>query len=293
MIFNYTILTKTFFLIILFSSLKGFASVPLSPPKNLRFVDTEQKIFKIFDGTLYKNKPSFNDIHFFPITNVYEGSLFTANQAISEMPLESRVRSAINPLRGSKNPVVLDIERWPITGDETTIKTTADKMRTVLLWAKNEAPGVSFGYYGSVPARDYWRAIKGPLSAEYKAWQLNNDYLEAMSNEVDAAYPSLYTFYTDQKGWVAYAIANINEARRKAIGKPVYVYLWPQYHDSNVTLAGTFLPVDYWELELNTAYEHADGIVIWGGWGIGGPMPWDENAPWWQATKRFIENHNI
>jgi hypothetical protein len=56
----------------------------------------------------------------------------------------------------------------------------------------------------------------------------------------------LYTFYADRQGWVAYAIAQISEARRKAKGKPVYAFIWPQYHESNQLLGGQFLDADYW-----------------------------------------------
>jgi hypothetical protein len=43
---------------------------------------------------------------------------------------------------------------------------------------------------------------------------------------------------------------------------------------------------------LNTVYQHADGVVIWGGWGDNGPESWNEEAPWWQVTKRFMQRFN-
>ena len=49
------------------------------------------------------------------------------------------------------------------------------------------------------------------------------------------------------------------------------------------------LPPDYWMLQLETITKHADGVVIWGGWGDHGPEPWNEEAPWWQVTKRFMQ----
>jgi hypothetical protein len=95
---------------------------------------------------------------------------------------------------------------------------------------------------------------------------------------VDALFPSIYTFYTDRQGWVTYAIAQITEAKRKAKGKPVYAFLWPQYHESNLLLGLRPLDSDYWELQLNTVAQHADGVVIWGGWGANGPELWNEEA---------------
>ena len=56
-----------------------------------------------------------------------------------------------------------------------------------------------------------------------------NDQLRPLAGAVDILFPSLYTFYTDQGGWVRYAYAQIAEARRNANGKPVYVFYGQQY----------------------------------------------------------------
>ena len=70
--------------------------------------------FVVFDGTLYKNKPSLDPYHLRPITLLYESRLFVANQSPDAMPPEAIVRSLAHELRGSPGPVVLDIERWPL-----------------------------------------------------------------------------------------------------------------------------------------------------------------------------------
>ena len=244
--------------------------------------------FVVFDGTLYKDKPSLDAYHVRSITVLYEARLFVANQSHAAMPSETIVRSLAYELRDSPEPVVLDIERWPLKGDGLTVQSTVGKFLAVLSWVKSEAPGVPFGVYGTVPVPDYWRAIRDPTSAEFQSWQQDNDRLEGISDRVDALFPSIYTFYTDRQGWRTYAIAQIAEAKRKAKGKPVYAFLWPQYHESNRLLGLRPLDPDYWELQLNTVYQHADGVVIWGGWGANGPDSWNEEAPWWQVTKRFM-----
>ncbi len=244
--------------------------------------------FMVFDGTLYKDKPSLDAYHVRTITVLYESRLFVANQSPAAMPPETLVRSLAHELRSSPEPVVLDIERWPITGDGLAVQSTVGKLVSVLSWVKGEAPGVPFGFYGTVPVPDYWRAIRNSTSAEFQSWQQDNDRLEEVSDRVDALFPSIYTFYTDRHGWVAYAIAQIAEARRKAKGKPVYAFLWLQYHESNRVLGLRPLDPDYWELQLNTVHQHADGVVIWGGWGENGPESWNEEAPWWKVTKRFL-----
>jgi hypothetical protein len=92
----------------------------------------------------------------------------------------------------------------------------------------------------------------------------------------------LYTFYEDRDGWVKYAVAQISEARRYGGNKPVYVFLWPQYHEP----PNAYLPTDFWRLELETAKQYADGVVIWGG---SLHETWDNSAPWWIETKKFID----
>ena len=244
--------------------------------------------FVVFDATLYKDKPSLESYHVRPITVLYEAQLFVANQLPAALPPETIVRSLAYELRSSPEPVVLDIERWPLKGDGLAVQSTVGKFLSVLSWMKGEAPGVAFGIYGTVPIPDYLRAIRDPASEEFQSWQRDNDRLEGVSDRVDALFPSIYTFYTDRQGWVTYAIAQIAEAKRKAKGKPVYAFLWPQYHESNRVLGLRPLDPDYWELQLNTVYQHADGVVIWGGWGDHGPESWNEEAPWWQVTKRFL-----
>jgi hypothetical protein len=127
------------------------------------------------------------------------------------------------------------------------------------------------------------------MGPHFLAWQVDNDRLAQIVDHVDALYPSVYTFYPDRQAWVVYAKAQIAEARRLGKGKPVYAFLWPQYHEANAALAHRPVEPDYWDLQLTTMAHHADGVVIWGGWGENGPEPWKEEAPWWQVTKRFMQ----
>ena len=181
---------------------------------------------------------------------------------------------------------VIDIEHWPTRGKSGPVAEGLAKYRAVLGWFHGEVPTLRVGYYGVPPIRDYWRAIKGPSSAEYAAWQAENDRLAPLAKDVDALFPSLYTFYSDRNGWVKYAIAQIKEARRYGTGKPVYAFLMPTYHNSNKILGGRFIEPEYWKLQLETILRHADGIVIWGG----PKTEWDEDAPWWRVTKQFLRD---
>jgi hypothetical protein len=149
-------------------------------------------------------------------------------------------------------------------------------------------PRRPIGYYGALPGRDYWRAIRGPGTAEYRAWQRENDRLAPLERGVDLLFPSVYAFYDDPQGWVTYATAQICEARRIS-SKPVYVFLWFEYHPGTRP-AGEFIPAAFWRLQLETVRRLADGVVIWGGYDQVAlrARPWDPSAPWWRETLRFM-----
>ena len=253
------------------------------------------KPFVVFDGTLYSNKPNLSVYGIRPITMAYAGKFGPDwYKQADRLPDLQAVQTVAREAQQKGHGAVLDIEHWPLDGSPESVRDSLTKYTTVLEWFQAAAPGLFVGYYGAPPLRDYWRAIKDASSQERRSWMLENDQIRALAGAVDVLFPSLYTFYPDQAGWKKYAIAQIEEARRYGNGKPVYVFLWPQYHDSNRLLKGQYLPADYWSLELETAKEYADGIVIWGGWGSDNrPAKWDDSAPWWEKTKEFMSSQGI
>jgi hypothetical protein len=251
----------------------------------------KQKPFLVFDSTLYADKPDLSVYGIHPITMNYArqfGDNWDKDQ--QRLPDKETVQRVAREAEAKARHVVIDIEHWPLKGDSNQVQNSLSKYMTVLQWFKEAAPGLSVGYYGAPPLRDYWRAISPPTSKEWQSYSGDNDRLQPLAGAVDILFPSLYTFYADQGGWVRYAYGNIAEARRYGNGKPVYVFLWPQYHDSNRALAGTYLPADYWRLELETARQYADGVILWGGWGSNNrPAKWEDNAGWWKVTKEFMK----
>ncbi|MBI1195105.1 MAG: hypothetical protein GC138_04600, partial [Gammaproteobacteria bacterium] len=131
-------------------------------------------------------------------------------------------------------------------------------------------------------------AISAPDGHKHAQWQAENQSLEPLVKSVDVVFPSAYTFYRDQAGWKRMAVAQIMAAR--SYEKPVYVFLWPHYHDSNKFLSGYYIGDEYWRMELETVRQYADGVVIWGGWGNGKPQIWDDHAAWWEVTKKFLRD---
>jgi hypothetical protein len=249
--------------------------------------------FTIYDGTLYGKKPDLA-VHGVKAINIlYEGSFWKPGEDRNNLPSRGIVAKLAQEAFKKKIPIILDIEHWELAksrakGQEQVNLT---KYLTVLRWFRSGVAGLAVGYYGNPPIRDYWRSIAGDGSAEYRSWQQENDILQPIANEADALYPSLYTFYPDKDGWVKYAKAQVMEARRYGGNKPVYVFLWPQYHESNRLLGLNYVPADFWRIQLETVKQIADGVVIWGGWDFkkDSPAAWDENAPWWKVTKEFLK----
>lgn len=262
---------------------------PVIPPLHAQ----PTKTFTVFDGTLYKNKPDLSLLGVKPIKIIYGHEFWEPGQNMDPLPTKARVREVASSAQALEVPAVIDIEHWLTSPtvhkvSAATAQESVAKYATVLSWFRDAAPGQPVGLYGIVPMIDYWRAIERPSSALHLEWVADGERALSLVGLVDALFPSLYTFYVDQKGWVAYATAQLIEARRLAAGKPVYVFLWPQYHNSNAIVGEHYLPDEYWKLELDTVRKYADGVVLWGGWAGNGPAMWDDKAGWWTVTKRFL-----
>jgi hypothetical protein len=231
--------------------------------------------FVAFDATMYSGKPDLSQSGLKPLPGLYQANLWNSSADNSNPPNPANVAPLLQ--QAGSGSIFLDIENWSLDGTEATA--SIQKYLSTIQSFQQYSPSLSFGYYGVSPVRDYWDAISDPGSAEYKSWQARNNAVAPIAQRANVLFPSIYTFYPDQAGWKKYAIAQISEARRIGPGKPVYAFLWPQYNDY-----GAYLPPDYWRMELETARQYADGVVIWGGY----QQTWDDNAPWWQETQDFM-----
>jgi sugar phosphate isomerase/epimerase len=235
--------------------------------------------FPIFDGLLYLGKPDLRPLGLVPIAWI--GALWRPGVS-TETVDEVQVRTEFERLRNSSGFYYLDIENWPLLSvSVATRQQNIEKLARVIDLARRTAPNAHLGFYGLLPGITYWPLFRH--DAEYREWLEVNRALDPLAGHVDAVFPSLYTYYDDLEGWKNYARQTLTEARR--YGKPVYVFLWPQFHDSNPTLRGQEVPRAFWLAELELCAELADGIVLWGGW----QGHWDENAAWWQETLTFMK----
>jgi hypothetical protein len=235
--------------------------------------------FKVFDGLLYRGKPDSSALGMTPIIQVNSPA---AANPIPHRVDDDAVRATLSALHSYRGLVFLDYEFWPLNpASPGELSNNIDMLNRVLRLAREVLPDVTFGYYALLPCPDYWSIVGGD-PAKFRAWQACNAALDVIAEHVDVILPSLYTYYYDQQGWDRFAAAQLEAARR--YHKPVYAFLWPEFHISNAFLRGTNIPAGFWRHELEFCKAHADGIVIWGGW----QKRWNEQAAWWLETKAFL-----
>lgn len=266
----------------------GTVQLPEVPP-----VGTNGRSWRMFRGFRYQGMPDLAGCGLESIKILYQGELFgTGSRARPNIAqLKGKVVPAL--LKADPEYVVIDIEHW----DEVT---EIDKLITVVRTLKQavRAAGntrMKFGYYMLVPIRN-WNAPVLNKPGRMDAWKAQNDRMARLAAEVDVLFPSLYTQFNEPANWVKYAEANIAEARQ--YGKPVFLFLWPQFHNYNKSIGTRYLPISYWQLQLDTAKRLADGVVIWGsirpnaGAASIGWDDWNKSAPWWQLTKDYARRYS-
>lgn len=244
--------------------------------------------FQVFDGTGFIGKPDLSSFGMLPIRIIYSGELWGIKDDKSKLPDKSKIQYAMTRMPTNSSLVVIDVEHWPVfsVNGQFNVENMSKLMQLIYSFKKNH-PNLRFGYYG-IPAPEYWRSIIPQYERARIIWTFQNYITKPLVDLEDAVFLSLYTSYEDRNSWLKYAIANIKEARKIADNKPVYVFLWPQYHTHSQDDGARYIGDDYWKLELETAKLYADGIVIWGGYN----QQWDENAGWWKITEDFMKNLN-
>jgi len=163
-------------------------------------------------------------------------------------------------------PIVLDIEKLPLKGSPDIIRQHLHVLATLADWTRADAPGETVGYYG-------YNTLTGVSPAD------RSDAQE-LARHVDAFFPSMYTFDDNHAAWATRAQAEAAEDRAFAASKPVFFYLWPQYHEGTPKQF-QYVDTAYWTFQLETSYRDADGIVLWGP----SRFPWDESSGWWAAMQ--------
>lgn len=189
--------------------------------------------------------------------------------ASAELALPSRTayETLVRNTATHPGPVVLDFETLYLKGSQSVAERRYRKLRTLLDWAHHAVPGRTVGYYG----------VLGNTSPRYVKLE------RKLAVREDALFPSLYTFSDNRPAWLARFKQIMSEAASIAPGKPVYAYVWPQYH-GGTKKAGRYLTPDNWSYELTTARRLCSGVVVW--------SPWADalDQSWVNATATFMES---
>jgi hypothetical protein len=203
----------------------------------------------------------------------------------------SRPSSCPSSWERGHDRIVLDIEHWE--GDEV------DKFVQIIEHMRKLMPKVRLGYYSMVPVRDYW-AFQPGREGRLIVYQQQVQQWQKLADAVDDLYPTLYAYYKDRDGWMRMADGML--AAGKAIGKPMYPFLWPQYHDHNRKLELALIEGDFWLQQLDKVKDSGcDGAVLWGTIaperttpdGKRARLKWDPAAEWWLQTRAFAQDAGL
>jgi hypothetical protein len=236
--------------------------------------------FLIFDGLLYSPMPDLRELGMPKLLGA--GSTWSANVSHDEVD-PAGIKTRVEWLRRYTRNFYFDLEEWPLSGaPREIIDANIHKLARTADIARESAPDMKFGFYGVAPRSAYWAVVLNKADALEEWWSVDRRSA-VIAAKADYLFPSLYTFYDDPSGWELAALATLKEARQ--YGKPVYPFLWPEFHDSNVKLRGTQIPREFWRRQLELCKQRADGLVLWGGF----KQLWDEEAPWWVETKSFVK----
>lgn len=257
----------------------------------LRVTNLQKKIrsqqFRVYDATAYQNKPNLRALYgILPTRLIFENTFFNGQPDHQALPLQLTVTNIANDVAplSDETLVVSDIESYLYYTNDAFGAQQRQNIITVHQWMFGVKSSMNLGMYAHIPQREYRAFIHTPVG--YAGWQARNDLMREVVPSVRFLAPSLYTFYEDRDEWIRYAVLNIREARRYAGGLPIYPFIWFRYHDGVPALENKHIPADYWALQLNVLREIADGVIIWAS---GKDIVWNEELPWWVATKAFLQ----
>lgn len=228
--------------------------------------------FVVYDNMFYRGKPANDGL---VASNIlYENRIWPDKEKIGLLPRHDDFISLVRAHIANPGPLVIDIESLPLSGDRRTAHAHMEVLATLAVWAHEAAPSKIIGYYGT-------HTLTG----------INESYLgeaRELAHHVDAFFPPMYTFDDDRSAWSTRAKKELEEARRLDAHKPVYFYLWPQYHDGTAKQF-QFVSAEYWKFQLEQTYGLGDGAVLWSP----SKFDWDDRSGWWSATVEFMREHQL
>ena len=257
--------------------------------------------FTLFNSIRYNNTPS-NKAYMSPIVVTSQSALVspyvTTNAGPTDnLPNYPAVDSLASSLKTANTPIAtLDIEVWPYYPTST--------MNRSITWYKNVVdsfkkinPTTQIGYYGVVPNVAYQWSKIDPVNnpSGYSSWDNINKAYAPVANKVDIIFPSFYAYDTDTSAWRKMVDSTVSAVKRYyGATKPIYAYIWPQYHDGSAYNL-QFIDTVSWKFQLKILKSRTNGCVIWTSNkdANGNIINWNENMPWWLATKSFMVTNGL
>ncbi|MCA9187968.1 MAG: hypothetical protein KDA99_20210 [Planctomycetales bacterium] len=256
--------------------------------------------YSFYETIVYSPKPDFAP-YGLTSARLLTTFFFWAPGANKSEPDLDRVRQNTASLNSSQLQII-DIEHWPTTGSDEVVADTIRKFTSIIQTMRDVNPDLKIGIYSMLPIRDYWTPVSNDNdSARFQAWESANARLDALAEQVDVVFPSVYTFYPEAwpgevDRWVEYATENLIQARR--YNKPIIPFIWPHYHGGSGPDPSRWWQFDeispaFWTTILETCYQYGDSVAIFDWNALGTPdeilpRPWDPNAEWFLATQDFI-----
>jgi hypothetical protein len=259
------------------------------------------KEFKVFDSTLYTNKPSLDKYGVEPLYVAYEQFLFKEyrreKRDKNTLPDPENIKKQIANASKLNDIMVVDIECWSVHDYDkypAIISNNIKNLYNSTLLIKSISGDTKIGLFGVLPITSggaYSKQIAPVGSREDILLADNNQMLQPLANIVDVVFPVAYAFNRNISQWKMAINKQVDTARKLAPDKPVYIFLWPQYADyppTPKTLYKKNIDQVFWRYQLDESYRIADGVVIWGGWGNEKREKWNSNNLWWITLKKFM-----
>lgn len=228
------------------------------------------RTFIVYDNMFYRGKPDTAKEGLVASNILYESLIWPDHKRVGVLPKREDFVKLVRSSVANPGPLVIDVEDLPLSGDPQTAHAHMEVLAMLAVWAHQAAPKKVFGYYGTHTLT----GVKGPFLKEARE----------LARHVDAFFPPMYTFDDDQEKWGQRAQQELDEAHQLGPGKPVYFYLWPQYHD-RTPKEFQFVSADYWKFQLETAHRLVNGVVLWGP----SKFDWDNQTGWWSETQAFMK----
>lgn len=247
------------------------ATLSLSAGVVLCLAQASGKSFIVYDNMFYKGKPNTTQAGLIRSNILYENKIWPNRQNVGTLPDRGAFQALARAAIANPGPLVIDIETVSVRTNSEPARQNAQILATLADWAHEAAPGKIVGYYGTNTLSDVPSA--------------NLPFARELAKHVDAFFPSLYTFDDDRSRWERRAKTLLAQSRALDPKKPVYFYLWPQYHDGTKN-AFRYVSGDYWKFQLETARRYGDGVVIWSS----SSYAWDPQSGWWDATQDFARS---